>query len=191
METVVEKKEPILRKETSSEADNTENLVIDTEHSSKTATIKREAGISSQILISPSTPAPSQAPRFGKRSHSMTQPQKRAKVVVSKCSFCATAREEASRSQALLRKMNAENRRAIDQLKEKHRLEIGKRVVEITKLLGEISDVKAEYKKMVGLFEWSKSVYMALEKDKNELKKKYERKLIFQSEMNKLLGKFA
>ena len=187
MEGVVEQKEPSLLKDTSSEAENTVNLIIDTEQSSKTATVKREAGISSQKLISPSTPAPSQAPRFAKRPHSMTQPQKCAKVVASKCSFCGTAREEGNRNQALLRKMKAENRR----LKEKHRLEVGKRDDEITKLLGEISDMKVEYKKMVGLFEWSKRVYMTLEKDKNELKKKYERKLILQSEMNKLLCKFA
>ena len=191
MLNIVEQKEPSLLEETWSEAHNTENLIINTEQSSKTGTEKREACISSQKLPLPSTPAPSQAPRFGKRPHSMTQPQKRANVVASKCSFCATAREEGSRSQALLRKMKAENRRAFDQLKEKHRLEIGKREDEITKLLGEISDIKAEYKKMVGLFEWSKRVYTSLEKDKNELNKKYERKLILQSEMTKLLGKFA
>ena len=111
--------------------------------------------------------------------------------MASKCSLCEKSKREANKTEALIRKLKASIERAINTLKEKHRLEIQKKQDDVTKVLNELSDMKANYNKMVGSFEWIKNLYKTLDNEKNKLQKKYENKLILQAERNKLLVKYA
>ena len=70
-------------------------------------------------------------------------------------------------------------------------MEIQKKEDDLNKVLNELSDMKANYKKMVGSFEWIKNLYKTLDNEKNKLQKKYEKKLLLQAEINKLLAKYT
>ena len=63
--------------------------------------------------------------------------------------------------------------------------------MKLTKVLNELSDMKANYNKMVGSFECINNLYKTLDNEKNKLQKKYEKKIILQAEMNKLLVKYT
>ena len=201
------------KRKSTSAADNTDNMVISTQKSSKEIDVKRPIDTSSQASVSASTPASSQSSGvdtslkapitasipatsqsivFGKRQLSLTQPEKKiSRILASKCSFCDKSKREANKTEALIRKLKASNERAIHTLKEQHRLEIQKKEDDLNKVLNELSDMKANYKKMVGSFEWIKNLYKTLDNEKNKLQKKYEKKLILQAEMNKLLVKYT
>ena len=206
------KKIGIIRNSTSA-TDNTENMVMNTQKSSKEIDVKRSVDTSSKASVSASTPAssqssgvdsslkspisasipaPTQSIVFGKRQLSMTQPvNKFGRILVSKCSFCDKSKREANKSEALIRKLKASNERAINTLKQQHRLVIQKKEDDLTKVLNELSGMKANYNKMVESFEWIKNLYKSLDNEKNKLQKKYEKKLILQAEINKLLVKYA
>ena len=67
------------------------------------------------------------------------------RISASKCSFCDKSKREANKTEALIRKLKASNARAIHTLKEQHRLEIQKKEDDLTKVLKELSDMKANY----------------------------------------------
>ena len=131
MSTVKEHKEPSLQKNSTSAADNTDNMVISTMKPSKEIDAKRAVDTSSQASVSASTPAPSQssgvdtslkvpisasipAPSqsivFGKRQLAMTQPEKKiGRILASKCSLCDKSKREANKTEALIIKRKASN----------------------------------------------------------------------------------
>ena len=99
----------------------------------------------------------------------MSQPVKKfGRISASKCTFCVKSKNEANKTEALMRKLKAGNERAVNALNEQHQLQIQKKEGGVTKVLEELSNMKANYNKMVESFEWMKNIYKTLENDKNK-----------------------